>query len=148
MLPTRLRTAAGWSDACILNVSSRGLLLHSSCAAREGSCIEVRHGAHAIVARVVWRNGAKVGLQSEDRVPVDDILTLGQSSSLQLTAVQRGTIERRRQARVEDQSRRRARSVEFASIAFIALWLGGGLLVLVQEALARPLAYVESALER
>ena len=38
--------------------------------------------------------------------------------------------------------------MELASIGFLGTWLAGGLFVLVQEALAWPLAQVEAALSR
>lgn len=146
LLPARLRTTAGWSDACILNVSSRGLLIHAQAVTHQGATIEVRHGDHAIVARVMWREGPKAGLFAEDGVPVEDILTLSQSPTLQLTAGGGGHVERRRKPRTHEDNRLRARAMEFAAIGFIAASLSGGLFVLVEEALARPLAYVEAAL--
>ena len=96
VLPARMRHGAAWSDACILNVSSRGLLIHTSRQAPMGSEIELRRGEHVILARVVWRDGAKVGLRADDRVPIEEIVTLGQSRVLQLSAG--GSVERRKSA--------------------------------------------------
>src|SRR4051794_34204558 len=59
MLPARMRTSAGWSDACILNVSSRGLLVHTRLATPDGATVELCHGEHVIIARVVWRQGPR-----------------------------------------------------------------------------------------
>ena len=49
LLPARMRTSAGWSDACILNVSSRGALIHAKRPITQGSVVELRHGDHVIV---------------------------------------------------------------------------------------------------
>jgi len=144
VLPARIRHGAAWSDACILNVSSRGLLIHTSRQAPTGSEVELRRGEHVIVARVVWRDGAKAGLRADDRVPIEEIVTLGQSQVLQLSA--RGSVERRKSARPDDRQRLRARTMEFASVVVIGASLAGGAVVLVEEAFARPLAIVQAAL--
>ena len=75
VLPARLLTGVQWSDTCILNISSRGLMIHSGRVAPKGSVVELHRGDHVIVARVVWRDGARVGLQSTDRVPVEEIMS-------------------------------------------------------------------------
>src|SRR5215213_7636016 len=86
LLPARIRTSAGWGDACILNISSRGLLIHSNGKASDDGVVELRHGPLVITARVAWRNGQRIGLASEERLPVDQIVTLGISPALELIA--------------------------------------------------------------
>src|SRR5690349_25084216 len=80
MLPARMRTAVGWSDARILNGSSRGLMVHASLSALECGHVELWHGDHTITARVVWHEGTKGGLQAEEIIPVDEILNLSGSA--------------------------------------------------------------------
>jgi hypothetical protein len=145
VLPARMRHGASWSDACILNMSSRGLLIHTSRPAPTGTQIEIRRGDHVIVARVVWRDGAKAGLRAEDRVPIEEIVTLGQSAAFQLTAAAAQT-DRRKCPRPEDGHRLRGKALEFASVVVIGASLAGGALLLVEEAFARPLAMVQAAL--
>jgi hypothetical protein len=149
MLRARMRSMSGWSDACILNVSSRGLMINApwACAAKD-STIELWHGEHVIVATVVWRKGARAGLQAEGSVPVDDILAISQSPSLQLTAGQWPEVDRRRKPRTADESRHRARAIEFTAAVVIALLLAAGAFELIDQALARPLTIVEAALGR
>src|SRR3954454_9192980 len=86
MLQARMRTGVTWSDAYILNVSSRGLLINFSRSVLQGSTVELWHGDHVIVARVVWRKGTRAGLRAEDRVPIEEIVPIGQTPRLQLTA--------------------------------------------------------------
>ncbi|HET7605530.1 MAG TPA: PilZ domain-containing protein [Sphingomicrobium sp.] len=143
VIPARLRHGASWSDTCILNVSSRGLMIHSGRPIVEGTQVEVRRGDHVIVARVMWRDGGRAGLHAEERVPVEEIMTLGQSPSLQLTA---GLGERRKRPRPEDRRRLRGRAIEFAGVVTIAASLAGGALHMVEAAFARPLALVSAAL--
>lgn len=147
MLRTRMRTNWGWSDACILNVSSRGLMINAGAAqALTDGRIEIWHGEHVIIASVVWRKGTRAGLQCEERVPVDDILLLSRAPSLQLTAGQWPSVERRKRPRSPDDNRIRARAIEFAGVAIITVSFAAGALVMAEHAFARPLGYVEAAL--
>ena len=147
VLPARLRTGAQWSDACILNISSRGLMIQSGRAGPEGSVVEVRRGDHVIVARVVWREGARAGLATDERLPVEEIMSLGQSSALQLVASNGNFIDRRKTPRLgHGDSRIRGRALEFAGAGAIALVLALGVWDMAEQALAVPLAKVEAAL--
>jgi len=146
LLPARVRVGASWSDACILNISSHGVMIHAGRPFTQGSVIELRHQEHVIVGRVVWREGAKAGLRSDDRLPVEQILSLANASAFQLAVTDGKFVERRRRPRTHEQSRIRARYVEFAGIVLIGLVLSGALVSLVSEALARPLAEVSAAL--
>jgi hypothetical protein len=149
MLRARMRSMSGWSDACILNVSSRGLMINapSACAAKD-STIELWHGEHVIVATVVWRKGSRAGLHAEARVPVDDLLALSRSPSLQVTAGQWPQVDRRKTARTQDESRYRGRAIEFVAAVIIAISLAVGAFQLVEQSFARPLSTVQQALGR
>lgn len=147
VLPARLRSGAQWSDACILNISSRGLMIQSGRAGPEGTRVELRRGDHVIIARVVWRAGARAGLATDDRLPVEDILSLGQSSALQLVANNGALVERRKRPRKElGDARLRGRAIEFLGIGAIALVLSLGIWSMAEEAFAAPLARIEAAL--
>src|SRR5262245_7417073 len=97
VLPARLRTGANWSDTCILNISSRGLMIHSARAVPNGSLVELRRGVHVILARVVWKDGGRIGLRSSDRLPIEEILSLSLVKARQLLAVGGVGSERRRE---------------------------------------------------
>jgi len=143
VVPARLRHGASWSDTCILNLSSRGLMIHTSRQISRGTEVEVCRGDHVIVARVVWRDGARAGLQSSERVPVEEILTLGQSPALQITAAHG---ERRKKARREDNSRLRGRALEFAGVLVVGVSLAGCAVSMVHDAFAVPMAAIAAAL--
>ena len=148
MLRARMHASSGWTDACILNVSSRGLLINAitAGAAATGSMIELRHGVHVITAEVVWRKGTRAGLRSDQRVPVEEILALGNAAALQLTAGDWPRGDRRKQPRSHEESRLRSRAIEFAGVAVIAGSLAVAVFSMVEAAFARPLAIVQTAL--
>ena len=144
-MPARLRHGSSWSDACILNISSRGLMIHTGRPVARGAEVELRRGDHVIVARVMWRDGGRAGLQAEDRVPIEDIVTLGQSPALQLTAAGG---ERRKHPRPEERSRIQGRAIEFAGVLVVAVALAGAGFTMFERTFARPLAAAEAALGR
>ena len=146
IMPARLRSCSGWTDACILNISSRGLLVHSARTGPQGSLVELWRGEHVIVARVVWQDGARAGLQTEDRLPVEQILSLNASSAMTLTAAQPvagndAVPQRRRSDR-----RSQGRMIEYAGVVVIACSLAVTAFDLVIETLGKPMALIEQAL--
>ena len=148
VLPARLRSGAEWSDACILNISSRGLLIQSGRAGPKGTLVELHRGDHVILARVMWREGSRAGVRSDERLPVEDIMSLAQSNSLRLVASEGAAVERRRRQRSDHSvSRLRGRALDFIGVAAIAVCLAAGVWTLVGEAFARPVARIEAALD-
>jgi hypothetical protein len=145
VLPARMRAGCAWSDACILNVSSRGLMIRASRPVVQGSTIELWRGERVIVARVMWREGLKAGLSAEDPLPLEEIATLGRSPALQLTADRAGR-ERRQRPRTHEDSRLLSRAIEFVSIAVIVSCFAGTVFAMVEAALTKPIAVVEQAL--
>lgn len=146
VLPARIRSGGCWSDACILNISSRGLMIQASRTVEPGAMVEITRGAHVIAGRVVWREGARAGLQVDSGLPVDEILTLSKEPRLQLTAIDSRLVERRRKPRSHEQSRVQARLSEFTGIAVIAGALCLAASEMLEHAFARPLAAIETAL--
>jgi hypothetical protein len=145
VMPARLRHGSSWSDACILNISSRGLMIHTGRPVVQGSEVEICRGDHVIVARVVWRDGGRAGLQSEDRLPIEEIVTLAKAPPLQLTAIPDSGA---RNPRAHDRSRSRGRAIEFTSAVVIAASLAGVGFSMVESAFARPIALVTAVLDR
>lgn len=145
LLRARVRSGSAWSDASILNVSSRGLLINSATAIRPPSAgtIEIRHANHVIVAEIVWSSGTRLGLRTENRVPVDEILAIGNAAAHQVTAKQWPHAERRKLSRGHDDSRLRGRAFEFIGIAIVAASLGILVASLVQQVLGLPMAAVD-----
>jgi hypothetical protein len=149
VLPARIRSGAGWDDACILNVSSRGLMLYTTGAAKPGTVIEVRRGAQIVIARVVWRQNRRLGVASQGEIPVSDIVSNAIAASAAASTLAPSSnfrLERRRHRRWYDRSRYTSRAFEFASIVLAGAVLGGIAAVWVEEALTKPLALVTAAL--
>lgn len=78
LVPARLRSSAGWGDARILNVSSRGMMVHTPHSVDIGSIIELRRGAQTFVAQVMWKEGSRAGLMADSVLPLTDIMCMSE----------------------------------------------------------------------
>jgi hypothetical protein len=145
-LPARMRSASGWSDACILNISSRGLLIYSRTPAEPGSYVEIRRDGRLVVGRVVWRQNQRMGLSSPDPIHIDDIVN-AKSVAADVRSANR-VIDRRRVPRTVEQSRARARAVEFLATVLLVTGLAGWGVAYVHETMATPLTAASDALAR
>jgi hypothetical protein len=147
VMPARLRSSSGWTDACILNISSRGLMIHSSRAGPRGSVVELWRGDHVIVARVMWQDGARAGLQTDERLAVEDILSLRGSAAMSLTAPQAASTDRRARPRGEpDRRKQQGKMIEFVGVVLAGCMFAATAYGMVAQALAGPMAMIDAAL--
>lgn len=150
MISARLRAGGGWSDARILNISSRGLMVHADQAPSRGAYVEIRKGSHHIVARVVWAEAQRFGVYTQDRLPVDSIANGIEPAAP--TAEVAGKAERRSRPRPptsaerHEASRRRARMAEYLCAAGFGIAAAALAFGAIESMLARPLAMVADGL--
>lgn len=115
-----------------------------------GSYLEVRRGAHVIVARVIWSTPDRFGVQTQDPVPAEALIRDPDGSSPPVKPGEAGFSERRTQSRPREAkheaSRRKGQAMEFSVL--IAIGAIAALLIgeLIAEAFAAPLNIVETAL--
>lgn len=147
VLQARLRGDRGWGDACILNLSSRGLLVYSASAAPPGSVVEIRRGEQAIVARVVWRQQNRFGLQAQGEVQIEQLIT-GSASAATDAAAAGPVGDRRKRPRDAEDSRIRGRICEFAAVAGVGAVLAAAAYSMVVQSLSAPIAEVAEQLDR
>lgn len=149
LIRARMRYGASWKDICILNLSSRGMMVRSSNTPLPGSYVEVRRGQHVIVARVVWSGDQKFGVLTQDRLPVDVIASDGavEKPLADIPAERRSTP--RRANRLDDRhaaSRLTGRLLEYGFLLIVGVSAAVGGFVTVEEAFANPLDLVSNAL--
>ena len=115
--------------------------------AKKGALIEIRRDRHIITGRVLWRDGGRAGVRCENPLPVEEILSLGTSKSLQLVAEDGALLERRYSPRRQQvDARLRGRALQFAGVVTMILALSIAGAFWVREAFARPLQAIEAAL--
>ena len=146
LLPARMRSQSGWCDACILNISTGGLLVYSLGTAPTGSQVEIRRGSSLIIARVVWRKNQRIGLSSHGPVAIQEVLVDDKIAAI-VPANVAVPVERRKQPRSTDKSRYVGRAMEFAATAVIAVTLAVAATAGVADMLSRPISAVTAALD-
>jgi hypothetical protein len=147
MLRARLRAGGSWSDARILNVSSRGLMINAHAYALQPGQIEIWHGDHVIMATVVWQKGTSAGLRSEQRVPVEELMTSSTAAGPVVCAGQTWpAVDRRNRPRNHDRSRLQGKAIEFGGVLIIAGMLVTTAVALAADAFAKPLKIIDSTL--
>ena len=149
-VPARMRVGSAWSDVCIRNVSSRGMMLQSDSPPPRGSYVEVRRGTQVVIGRAVWVGGRALGVRTQDRVPIEAIVNEPRRTAAPSEGERRA--DRDRTAAV-DAAKRAARSQRFASafqfavIAVAGLGAAGLAATKVYEVLSRPAIAIQAALE-
>ena len=150
MIKARMRVGAAWRDACILDLSSRGLMIQASDPLPGGSYLELRRGRHVIVARVVWSRDRRAGLRTQDALPTEAIIAEPDHSAGPpiVAGAERRAAPAARVPRATDheQSRWQSRAWEFASVVFVGAAFATVAYGTVASALERPLEAVEGAL--
>lgn len=148
VIGSRIRCGATWTDARIVDLSSRGVGLSAATPPRSGAYVEIRRGRHIIIARVVWVKGLRFGVRTQDAVPVESVIA--DSASAEASAGASGQqVERRavpRPAVRHDRSRTVGRAMEFAFLGIMgasAALLGFDM---IGDALRVPLTQVQTAL--
>lgn len=120
-----------------------------------GTYLELRRGAHAIIARVAWTAGNRFGAYTQDPLNVDALVS--DSAEPEAASGQPGdtdAIERRSALRAQGHNERHERN-RWAARAFELACLAGfgfGLAMLagqtLRQALAAPLSVTSAALEQ
>ena len=145
-----MRVGSAWNDVSIVDISSRGLALHTADPPPRGSYLEVRRGRHVIVARVVWAQQQKLGLLSQDPLAIDAIISEPDGAKARAVDDSNGPVERRHMARTleraHERSRHRARVIQYAALSLFGAGAAMFAFEVVHSALSTSLAKVEIAL--
>ncbi|MDQ3245683.1 MAG: hypothetical protein M3Q52_02090 [Pseudomonadota bacterium] len=154
MIRARLRVGANWFDACVLNISDRGLGMQASSPPPRGIYVEVRRGPHVMIGCVAWSNGHRFGLRTQDMLAIDAIVREPDSSELAggpapglPPALERRAAPRPPAERAE-RNRELGRALEFTFIGALAVSAAFIAFETVSQALARPMASVSKALSK
>jgi hypothetical protein len=146
LIKARMRVGVSWADACILNLSSRGMLVQSGWAPQRGNYLEIRRGLHVVVARVIWACDGRFGVETQEPVSAEELIREIDNSS---APTRPAAVERRAVPRFSERSeasRQRGRVFEFGSLALFGIASAFLLFATVDELLGRPLSALEAAL--
>jgi len=156
LIPARLKQDSGWSDVCIRDISPKGLLVQAGSPPPRGAYVELRRGAHIIVAKVAWAKNQHFGLTSQDILPVDVLIQqpgvagFGRSQATVDGAHVEGRTARRAPSsqQAADRSRRTSSLIQYVFALILALAAAMMLMEFVRDTLGRGVGKVEEALDR
>lgn len=142
-----MKSAEGWQDVAIQNVSAHGLKIAVALPPRRGAYIEIRRASQVIVARAVWVHDNECGLRTQDVVDVPALIDPNAARAEGMLADARR--DRRVQPRVgESAARSRHFAARFQTVAIaVAIVLAAGIvLTTVSRTLGTPLDTISAAL--
>lgn len=147
-----MRAGAAWGGVSLLNISSRGALAHAEVSPPKGSYIEIRRGAHVIIAQVVWADHQRFGVRTQDPIGVDAMLAdpdgpIGSGQAREPEAADRRAAPRRPAlGERHERSRIIARHLEYCCLVGASAVMAGIALSLAKAAIAVPLSQASAVL--
>lgn len=144
-VPARLRVAAEWQDATILNLSTRGVMFRCSAPMERGHFLELRRGGHVIVAQVIWARDGRYGAKAQGLIPIADVILDKPKARPRLLPVERRLVPRTIKERAES-ARHCGRAMEMALAGFGAICATFFLADLAYGVLGQPMRAIGSAL--
>ena len=155
LIQARMRVDGKWVDVRIRNISSRGLLVQSATPPARGSYVEIFKARHTIVARVVWSNDQRFGIQTRERLDVSALVgepdpkkpreAMSPDASLDRRSDPRRLTAAEVTQRLE-RSRRISGAIEFGAVAMCGAIAAAITVSIVYETLSRPFQKVSSSL--
>ncbi|MCY7281297.1 MAG: hypothetical protein LH610_10465 [Sphingomonas bacterium] len=142
-----MKAGTSWHDACILNISSRGMLLQAAAPPVRGSYLEIRRGAQVIVARVMWCKSHRFGIKSQDILSIDAIVANGDfvTATGAATVVEQRLAERPRLS-AHEHNRWQGRLMEYGFVAALAAAIAVFAATEVYTMLSKPADTITAAL--
>lgn len=158
VLQARMRIGSAWTDICIRNISSRGLMAQAGTPPERGAYVEIYKGRQIIVGRVMWSRDRRFGIRTQDRLNIGAIVQEPALHGAGRPAAPGGTglVERRSdpsrltQAAIAERlerSRRLSSAVQFGIIIACGAAVACITMAIVAEALGRPLQAIAARLE-
>jgi hypothetical protein len=155
-LPSRIRVGSAWADACIHNVSARGLLVAADDVPKPGSYVEIRRGHNVIIGRAVWKKERFFGVRTQDRIDLPALqVEPTRSSGRSAANTPNSAMERRREdrfkkdaamARKLERSLALSRVLQFGLIALAAVGASAVVATAVHSVLGVPFDLIQQAM--
>lgn len=154
LIPCRMKSVRGWGDACIHNISSRGMMLACDDTLEPGEYVDIRRGRQVVIGRVIWRRDRFSGIRTQDVISADVLVN---EPRLEGRPAQREVDGDRRDPRQRlvseiDAARRMERSrsissaLQFGAIGLFGLAAAATIAVQVGHMLTDPTQRINQAL--
>lgn len=154
LIPCRVKSQRGWGDACIHNISSRGMMIACDDALVPGEYVDLRRGRQVVIGRVIWRRDRFSGIRTQDLISADVLVN---EPRLEGRPVQQAGDEDRRDprqrmkseieaARRMERSRAISSAMQFGALGLFGLVAAVTIALQVGHVLAAPAQQITQAL--
>lgn len=150
LIPAQIRGDSAWSEVCIRNVSSQGMMLEMSRPPAPGCYVELRRANVVVVARVMWAEADRCGLRTQAKVDLGALAGTKEQASRPPGHAQGGSERTKHRSdhliRTADMARHVALGMQFACGAIFGGTLAILLSTMAYQAVARPFSAIREAL--
>ncbi|WP_433909706.1 PilZ domain-containing protein [Sphingomonas yabuuchiae] len=154
LIPCRIKSVRGWGDACIHNISSRGMMIACDDPLAPGEYLDLRRGSQVVIGRVVWRRDRFSGVRTQDVISAEAMVN---EPRLETRPAGAGRVEERRvsrqsmageidAARRMERSRSLSQAMQFGALSIFGLVAAATIATQVGHVLAAPTARLTQAL--
>jgi hypothetical protein len=74
LIHARMRSGGAWTDVCIRNLSSRGMLLQTANPPDPGTYVEILRGDQIVIGRAIWAGEHRFGVRTQACIDMDAII--------------------------------------------------------------------------
>jgi hypothetical protein len=144
LIRAKLRAGGLPMDACIRDISSKGMMIHSKAPPPRGTYVEVITATQTIVGRVVWGADMRFGINTREKLHIEMIigeLRTGRSPSEPppVTALRRPQVPKR-----ESFTSAHAKALEFCGLVVFAVAIIYAIASATYETLSSPLENISA----
>ncbi|HET9511383.1 MAG TPA: PilZ domain-containing protein [Sphingomonas sp.] len=143
----RMKSADGWQDVAIRNVSAHGMRVSVATPPKRGAYIELRRATQVIIARAMWVQGNEFGVRTQDRIDIPALINPNAAKAEAMLEEARS--DRRRLPRPEDSARKThgiVQKLQYAAFGAAVMAGAAYAAVTVSTVLGNPMHAVSRAL--
>ncbi|WP_367113633.1 PilZ domain-containing protein [uncultured Sphingomonas sp.] len=143
----RMKSADGWQDVAIRNVSTHGMRISVALPPKRGAYVELRRATQVIIGRAMWVEGNDFGVRTQDVVDIPSLVNPNATKAEAMLAEIRR--DRRRLPRHEDNARKAhsiVQKLQYIACGAAIMAGAGYVATTVTNVLSNPLHAVSDAL--
>ncbi len=156
LIPCRIKSVRGWGDACIHNISPRGMMIACDDPLAPGEYLDLRRGRQVVIGRVVWRRDRFSGVRTQDVISADALVSeprlearpTGTRRSEDRATLRQSMAGEIDAARRMERSRSISQAMQFGALGLFGLVAAATVAMQVSHVLAAPAAQITQALSR
>ncbi len=156
LIPCRIKSVRGWGDACIHNVSSRGMMIACDDPLAPGEYLDLRRGRQVVIGRVVWRRDRFSGIRTQDVISADSLVNeprlegrpVDPQQGMERRVMRQSMASEIDAARRMERSRSLSQMLQFGALGIFGLVAAVTIATQVGQMLAKPAVQISQALSR